>query len=234
MQLIRLLLCTLLLSGWAVTAQEVSEGTRPFMKKETANSLSIVLLGQPKNVEAVFDEKIRAATNDRGRTRSGLRAFEGVRYPALSGSQIDIYYRVEKASRQDDSHSRVTLFLAAGNNNFMNSLKYPREIGAATEILEGLELEVMIYEMGLLIEEQKKVIDKEVKTQERLVRDSVDLQTQLAETLQAIEDNKVARATQIEKIKQEEARLGEFEDRLRQLNQGGIYLPEEDDTDDND
>ncbi|RMG55531.1 MAG: hypothetical protein D6722_27680, partial [Bacteroidetes bacterium] len=229
-----LLSLLILLSSLPLLAQEVSEGTRPFMKRETANSLSVVVLGQPKNVEAVLDEKIRTATDDRGRTRSGLRAYEGVRYPAISGSQIDIYYRVERASRQDDSHSRVTLFLAAGNNNFMNSRKYPREIGAATDMLMGLELDVMIYEMGLLIEEQKKVIEKEVKTHERLVRDSVDLQTQLAETLQAIEDNKVARATQLEVIKQQEARLQEFEDRLRQLNQGErIYPQEEDEEADN-
>ncbi|GAB4422073.1 MAG: hypothetical protein OHK0039_37810 [Bacteroidia bacterium] len=229
---LRASLCAiLLLSMSMVSAQRVSEGTREFVKGQNENALSLILQGQPKNVETVLAEQFRKATGDKGRPYKGLRAYEGVRYPAISSSQIDLYYRVEKADREDNQ-SRVILFLSAGNGNFMDSRKYDRETEAAIAILEALPLEVNIYEMGLVIAEQKKVVNKAVKDHERMVADSVSLQTQLAETLQAIEDNRTSRIGQLEKIAAEEQRLADFEQQLDALKNGGQpVLREEGDED---
>lgn len=195
-------------------AQQATEGARTFARKSTANGVSITIMGQSKNVATVLEEKLQKATGSKSKNYKGLRVFEGVRVLSISNSTLDLYYEVEKA---DNNNSRVTIFLSSGNENFLDSRDYPDEIYATEDMLAGLELEVNIYEMKLAIEEQGKVIEKAIKEQEKLVKDSVDLEVQLAETLQAIEENKVSRANQLQKIAEEEVRLGEFKEELGNL-----------------
>ncbi len=202
---------------YSLSAQTASEGARTFTKKSSANGVSVVLMGQPKNVDQVLQDQFKRATGSKGKNYKGMKVFEGVRYNAISNSTLDIYYQVEKASKNDDTNSRVTVFLSSGNENFLDSRDYPDEIYATEELLDGLELDVNIYEMKLAIDEQQKVIDKAIKTQEKLVQDSIDLEISLAETLQAIEENKVNRANQLQSIAEEELRIDEFRHELGRL-----------------
>jgi hypothetical protein len=200
-----------------LSAQTANEGARTFAKKSTANGISIVVMGQPKNVETVLDEKLQKVTGTKSKSYKSLRVFEGARAQNISASTLDIYYEVEKAAKDDDTHSRVTIFLSSGNENFLDSRDYPDEVNATAEMLEGLEHEVNIYEMKLAIDEQQKVIEKANKDHEKMVKDSVSLEVKLAETLQAIEENKVNRANQLLKIAEEGVRLEEFRRELARL-----------------
>ncbi|MEM7373607.1 MAG: hypothetical protein AAF587_33595 [Bacteroidota bacterium] len=204
-------LAVLSFSGWA---QDVSEGNQSFMKKETKNALSIVLRGQSKNVSAVLDQKFKLATGSKAKVKSGLKMYEGVHHADLSSNRMDVYYKVDRVGKSDKNSSRITLFMSSGNMNFMTSETFPEEMANATDFLQGLEYDVKIYEMELAIEDQEKVIAKAIKEQEKLEKDSVNLEQKLAETLQAIEDNKVARATQIQTIQSEEGNLNEFRTKL--------------------
>lgn len=216
---LRLLLSALLLlgTGLAAAQQLVSEAPRPFMKKEEVNSFSILLEGQSKNVQAVLDEKFRAGTGVKGKPVSGLTAYEGARYAQLANNTMDLYYRVERGGKGEENSSRVTLFLSTGNGNFIQSANYPDVVANAIELLEGLQSEVRIYEMGVVIEEQKKAIDREIKLQEKLVKDSVALQNQLAQTLKAIDENRTSRQNQVVKIGEEEQRLRDYDARLAEM-----------------
>lgn len=214
------LICSLAFLPFALKGQQASEGSYPFMKKESGNGLSMVLQGQPKNVEAVLDEKLKDGTGIKGRKRSGNRAYENARYRKISPESLDIFYRVERASRGDKTNSRVFLFLSSGNNNFLDSKTYPDEIASAKEFLAGLPLAVEIYEMGLVIENQQKVIEKEIKRHEQMVKDSISLEAKLAETIQAIENNKQDRGNQLDKIANERARMEEFREKLKGLKGG--------------
>ncbi len=213
-----ILLSLIFLSAVAfVQAQEVSEAARPFLKKEQANSLSIVLQGQPKNVKAVLEKKMREKAGQLTKGRAGLRLVEGARYDEISATALDMYYRVEKASKRDNTHSRVTLFLSTGNGNFVSSEEFPDEIAAATNMLENLELEVKVYEMKLLIKEQEKLITKEEKNFNRMVQDSISLQQQLAEVKNNIVENHEDRIDQTQKVENEKVRLEEFKEQLMEL-----------------
>ena len=86
------------------------------MKKTTGNALTITFQGQEKNVMAVLDQKIRAATNEKHKSKSGFHYIEGAVFPEVSPNRLDYYYRVERASRKSSSKSRVKLFVYAGNN----------------------------------------------------------------------------------------------------------------------
>lgn len=212
------LLLTFCISLFAlpVISQNVSEGSQAFMKKENGNALSILIQGQPKNVTSVMDQMFRKATSSKPRVKSGLKSYEGVHHSGISRDRLDIYYSVDKASRNDKNSSRVSLFLSSGNGNFLTSDTYPEEMANATDILQGLQYEVKMYEMELAIADQEKVIQKAIKEQQKLEADSVSLEAKLAETIQAIEENKVARANQIRTIEEEEANLAEFRAQLEE------------------
>ena len=222
------LLLVLLSLSLSTIAQQVTEGNQPFMKKETGNALTIILQGQPKNVEDVLDKKFKGATNTRGRSSRGMTTYEGAHYSRLSGAALDYFYRVERAGKRDDALSRVVLFLSTGNNNFISSSSHPEEMVAATEMLEGLQLEVNIYELELVMEEQSKIIDKSVREHDKMVRDSVNLENKLAETLQAIEENKISRANQLVQIDEDKRKLLEMEAELDRLKNGEPIMPEPD------
>lgn len=195
---------------------QVSEGLQAFAKKESGNALTIMLEGQAKNVAEVMNRKLKVETNSKGKTMRGIKSLSGgmktfsaARYGSISSSTMDYTYRVEKAKGTKD-HSVVHFWISSGNNNFIDSGSYPDEIDAATEMLEGLQHEVAVYEFELMIEEQEKVASNAVKTHDKLVKDSIKLEGQLAKILQNIEQNKADRANQLQTIANEEQKLADF------------------------
>ena len=195
---------------------QVSEGLQAYAKKESGNALTIMVEGQAKNVAEVMNRKLKAETNTKGKTMrgikrlsGGMKTFTASRYGSISSSSMDYTYRVEKAKGTKD-HSVVHFWISTGNNNFIDSGSYPDEIDAATEMLEGLQHEVAVYEFELMIEEQEKVASNAVKTHDKLVKDSIKLQDQLAKILDQIEQNKSDRATQLLTIADEEQKLADF------------------------
>ncbi len=207
---------------FSAQAQNVEEGKREFMKKTTANALTIVVEGDDKNVEHVMDELFSKSTGGRAKSEKGFTAFRNSRVANISNATMDVFYRVERASKNDPPQARVTLFLSSGNENFMTSATHPDEIGKATEFLQGLQLDVTKYEFTLAIEAQNKVIEKEIKDHEKLVKDSMDLEQKLAETIEAIANNKVARANQLVKIEEEKQNLINSQQTLAALEQHGL------------
>ncbi|MEL6653519.1 MAG: hypothetical protein AAFP02_02130 [Bacteroidota bacterium] len=223
-----LLLITFCLPFSGTFGQEVAEGQREFMKKSTANGLTIVVEGEPKNVSKVMDELINRGTGVKGKNTKGFRLHPNARFAEISNATMDVYYDVERASKTTPPQTRVTLFLSSGNDNFMESGTHPDEMSNATEFLENLQYEVTKYEMALAIEAQEKLIEKEVKNHEKMVNDSISLQQKLAETIESIENNKVARANQLVKIEEERQRLINTQQTLARIEQYGLEALEED------
>jgi hypothetical protein len=223
------LFCLLLLSP--LSAQTVSEGVYTFAKKDKANGLSLIVQGQVKNVTDVLETKFQNATGSKPKNFKGMTVFEGVRYPAVSMRTMDLYFGVDKASKNDDQNSRVDVFLSTGNMNFMDSRTYPDEIMAMKQVLSNLATEVKVHELNLVITDQIKLLDKETKTLERMVADSVSLESQRIEILKQIEQNKADRANQLELILNETATLQKFKAELRKTETGqtGEMKDEEDD-----
>ncbi|MEL6132016.1 MAG: hypothetical protein AAFR59_01490, partial [Bacteroidota bacterium] len=143
-----LLLSFVVFSFLSTHAQKVNEGKQEFMKKTTGNAFTITIQGQEKNVLAVLDQKFRSGLKVKPKSKSGFHYYEGVTFSEIANNRWDYYYKAERASRKSSSETRITVFVSAGNNNFLTSSNYPDEMGKLTEMMEGLQLEVKIYEMG--------------------------------------------------------------------------------------
>ena len=217
-----LFVCALAFSFEASFAQTATEGLRPFVKRSSGNAVSIIYTGQPANVKEVLESWMSEASGDRASNRNGFRAFEGVRVQAFSESTLDYYLKVDKVSRQDKEHAEVTLFVSAGNDNFLTSSTDPEVMNELMYWLESMQQEVTIYELELAIEAQQKVIEKAQKQYDRLQQDSIRLQADLAETLADIEENKVSNTTQRGTIASEELQLQAFREELDIVRRGPV------------
>ncbi|MEZ4827470.1 MAG: hypothetical protein R3C61_14495 [Bacteroidia bacterium] len=220
-------LAALFASGLSVSAQEIVEGPRNFLKNESYNALSVVVVGQAKNVEAVLDRKFEAATGSKPKSSKGIKTISGATYARMSSNTLDMFYKVEQATKTDANLSRVNLFLSSGNGNFISSETDPETMRGAADILKDLQTDVTIYEFEIAIEEQTKVVDKAIKDHEKMVSDSVKLENRLAETLQEIENNKISRRNQLETIDQEKIKLANFQSEMSKVISGQQGLKEE-------
>jgi hypothetical protein len=205
--------------------QRPIEAPETFQRGVTANAVSITLAGQQKNVEKVVDDKFQAGTGKKSKPYKGLIFFSGVRYPALSPATLDIYFRVDKPSRNEDNLSKVVVFLSSGQENFISSNTHAEEIENLEAILDELPFEVRKYELQLAIEEQQKVIDRDIREHERMVKDSVALQKTLADTYKAIDENKTSRSNQLKKIDEGKVKKAELEKALKEMDEE-VWQPE--------
>ena len=203
--------------GFIAQAQEIREGVYPFIKKGTssANGLRIELDGKPDHVEAVVERELKELTGQKVKDiKSGVSGLEAARIADFSDATLDYYYKVEKLSKKVDNRTVLTLFLSAGNYNFLNSDKYPEEMAAAAVWLDALQQKVHVYEYELLIEDQEKLIKEAKKDQEKLVSEHQKLEKQQEGILKAIDENEKAQEQQIEKIAAEEGKLAEMKETL--------------------
>ncbi len=221
MKHLRLTLALLLSFGMSgLFAQTATEGLRPFVKRSSGNAISIIYTGQPKNVQKVLEDWMEEASGENSSNRNGFRALEGVRIQAFSESTLDYYFKVDKVSRQDNEHAEVTVFVSAGNDNFVTSGTNPEIVNELSYWLESMQREVTMYEIELAMEAQEKVITKAQKEYDALQRDSIRLQTTLAETLAAIEENKSSNTTQRATIATEKDQLQAFREELEIVRRG--------------
>jgi len=207
----------LLLTPMFSFGQDATEGTFPYMKKETAQGLSIVILGQPNNVEKVVEQLIEAQTKAKAKSEKGMQTFIGAQYSPVSSVELDYYFQFEKPSKKDKEHTRIYMFMREGNGQFVTSVTKSRTVRNAKDWLADLEMAVKVFEMEIVIEDQEKVIEKAMKVQKGMVDDSLSLQRTLVDTMEDIEENKADLSQQKQQVTEESRRLSEFRKRLEAL-----------------
>jgi len=197
---------------------DVEEGVYTFSSNKklspTANGITVEILGKPKNTEAVLKEKFTNAKGKSGKNMKGVIGYEATTLTAISPDVLDYYYRVEEGSSKKDETSKITFFASKGELNFIDSNRYPDEMEGAKRMLKGLGKEVHIYELGLAIVAQEKVIDLEEKKQKKLEKELDSLERTKEETIKKIEQNKVDQVEQKQEIMDQESILETLKVRL--------------------
>lgn len=212
-------ICSLLslIVSLPLLAQDVSEGNYEYMKKETAPGYSIVVQGDPKNVEKVVEQLIEDQSKGKARSKKGMMVFEDVKFDPISSEKVTLYFTMEYPSRKDKEHTRVNLFIRDNIGQFVTSVTGPRTAENAISWLEDLEVNVKIYEMQIVLEDQQKVLEKAMKEQNSLVDDSVSLQKDLIDLQQSIEDKHEDIEAQKQAVADENKRLSDFRAKLEAL-----------------
>ncbi|MEM7371743.1 MAG: hypothetical protein AAF587_24215 [Bacteroidota bacterium] len=185
----------------AQQSQEIVEGSFPFHKKmaSKANGLAIIIQGKPTDVEEVMERVFRAELQS-GKLKSmkqGVMGMESARIARMSERTLDYFYKVEGTSNTLDGPTKVSLFLSAGNNNFLDSDKYPEEMAAAKRMLKELQSKVEGYELELAIAAQEAAVKAALKEQADYIKERDEL-LKKQESLEREEQNIIKKQAELE------------------------------------
>lgn len=200
----RYLLTFVLLSATLfVFAQTPETGRYEFYKKiaETAPGITTIYEGSPDDFKTILEDRTSGAEGHRlEKVKGDLYAQYGMVFPTISEQHLDYYWRIEEAPRQAGK-TKVTLFLALGNDNFMSQSDHGAEFQSAgnflTEIRQDINDELMRQVLGEMEsayeDEMKKLRDltgeaeSQAKRKKKLEEELAELIQDQAETTEAVE-----------------------------------------------
>ncbi|RMG27516.1 MAG: hypothetical protein D6730_07030 [Bacteroidetes bacterium] len=161
----------------ASQAQIAQEGNYPFVKniKAYAYGIQLEVDAPAKMVCEVLEKRFEKATKKKSsKLKKKVMEVKAAVLSPVSTAILDYYYRVEPLGKD---RAQVTLFLSAGNYNFLDRERYASEIAAAKSWLNELPAELETYKRQQAIEAQLatiKELEKEeaklAKTEKKLAR----------------------------------------------------------------
>ena len=205
------LLWALLFCFSSLSAQIVKEGNYPFLggKVKTANGLSVVITGSEEALQVVLEEQLTLKTTQKPKKFKKGMMIEAATWPGIFSGNMDYYYLVESIKKEGPAQHQLTMFVSAGNDNFLSSKKFDEELNALGNWMEGLNNEVFLYQQKAVIDAQRLVLEAATKEfekeQEELKKEQDGLRKQQEdlkkqqEDLQKLKDAIVKQQEMIEK-----------------------------------
>lgn len=111
------------------------------------------------------------------KSRKGVIAAIGVRYPAISPDAVDLYFQVDGKGRKGRDGSVVNLFISRGQDNFIGRSQDATVARNALRYLDGLRQDITTYSLTQQIATQQKAVDKQTKSYKKLLKASQKLQS---------------------------------------------------------
>ncbi|RMG56345.1 MAG: hypothetical protein D6722_26655 [Bacteroidetes bacterium] len=210
-------------------AQMPLEGSYTFDKRlaPMANGVTMEMNASYAQIEALLDQKFKAAGAKVKKERKDLYLAQSTVIPSISGRTLDYYYRLEEPSK-NQPRPRLTLFLSLGNQNFLSSDMYPQEIEAAKAFLANLDAEARRAAIQAEVTAQTAALNELLKKQASLKEEQTTLEEEKAKLEAALQKNAGAQAQNAEaqqqvqaKVTAEQAKLQKLQQQLEQIQQIG-------------
>ncbi len=139
----------------------------------------------------------------KGKESKGYLTFKGVRLSELGKGEYDLYFKVDRKSRQQKDASVITLLISSGYDKFISESDNPDLIDNAKKMLNEQTGVTAAHDLELQIQEQDEINIKEDKKLATLVSDSVNLQKKkLVLDTEILENSKKQEAQKAEIEKQ--------------------------------
>lgn len=197
------------LLGWNVYAQNITEGSFPFIKKISAEAYGVSreYTTTEDEMHAQLAEMFREAADVKVKeTKNNVYEAKSARLLAISPQSYDYYYRVEKIKGKANETVRLTLFVSVGNYNFVTPDRYPEVIKAARNwmltVEEGLADKARVKALG----EENKLLETQQKSMEDLTKENVKLAEELKAIQAKIQKNQEAQEAMKKKIEETQNR----------------------------
>ncbi len=213
-----LILPLLLTYAASLFAQTSTETTQEYTKGVSGTAVVITCEGQPKNVEEVMKKKFKESKG-KGGSDKGWTSSEGAIWTEVSDKTLDYFFKVEDAG---DNKSKIMIMMSFGNANFLSSKDDAAAINNCKKMLDGMVNEIRLYELGLAIAAQTKVVEGAQKELEKLVKEGEDLvaeqknlEKEIAENKTGQEENKKTQVTQTTEIETQKKLLQELQAKMK-------------------
>lgn len=164
-------------------------------------------------VEVPFEEKTVAGSLIEKFEKKGYKAkeskgyiiFKSVQLPELGSGEYDLYFKVDRKSRQQKDVSTVTLLMSSGYEKFVSESDNPELYNNAKSLLNEHIVASAALDLENQIKEQQEINRKADKKLADLIDDSTSLQKKKLKLEQDIVENSKKQESQraeVEKQKQ--------------------------------
>ena len=173
-------------------------------QKSMQPALEIEVPYAEKTVASSLVEKMEKR-GYKGKETKGYITFKGVRLAELGAAEYDLYFKVDRKSRQQKDVSIITLLISSGYEKFVSESDNPELINNAKNILNEQIGASAALDLELQIKEQEDINKKTAKKMDDLMDDSTGLQKKKIKLEQDIVENSKKlelQRTEIEKQKQ--------------------------------
>ena len=158
--------------------------------------------------ENAVREQLEKAGLGKAKTEKGFLSYQGVKWGALSPTQVDVYVKVE--ANKADNRSTISLLISKGYDNYVSSASDPEMAVKLKSFLDGLLPEIKNGQAQADIQAQEEVVrraEQSFKDAEaegaRLAREREKLEKQIA-------DNNTEKQKQAADLGSAKARLGQM------------------------
>jgi len=192
------------------TYAQAQEGTVTYQKSQEAAAV-IELPYSPDIVKDAMNDYLSKKGRSKGIDIKGFTTFRNTQPAGNKTDNADIYFKVERKSRQEKEVSVISLLLTVPKEGpaTATTIKY-MNMEQAKAYLNELAPAIIAYDLELRIKEQNEAVIKSESKYKGLTDDGADLEKKRAGIEDKARDNKKeqeAQATEVESQKQKLAAL---------------------------
>ncbi len=146
-------LCLLL--SVSAFAQDAHEGTIRYKKEDRSGVLANYDVPQSMTEDALTD-RLKSMKLGKKHKESGFWKYEGVNWPEIAPTTIDVYFHVDRVK----GRTEVSMLVSPGNGNFVTSATDPAIINNMSAFLNRFGADAVAWQNRLALEAQQKSADE--------------------------------------------------------------------------
>ena len=192
----------------AIVYGQATEGTVQYQKADQPAAV-IELPYSPDVVRDAMRDYLSKKGKSKGDDRKGFTTYRNTQALQSDSANADLYFKVERKSRQEKEISVVSLLLTTPEGGSSQNLHY-LQMDQAKTYLNDLAPAIEAYQLELQIKEQnEKVIRAEAKYK-GLTDDGTDLEKKRVEIEKKLADNKQDVQKQAAEVEAQKQRLSQL------------------------
>jgi len=130
----------------------------------------------------------------KSKKQDGFYVFQGVQLPDLNNQKLDLYFKIERKSKQEKNQSMMSMLVSKGYDNFVSATSDSATFMAASNFLNGFLANTASFSLQQQIEAQEKA----VKNAEKKLEDYQDDDRSIQKKITQLQADAVAKRTDIE------------------------------------
>jgi hypothetical protein len=185
---------------------QAQEGSVSYQKRQQSAAV-IELPYTPTVVMAALNDYLSKKGRSKGSDLKGFTTFRNTTPVENDSANADLYFKVERKSRQDKATSIVSLLLTMPTDGAATANQHHLNMNEAMTYLNELAPAIEAYNLELQIKDQNGDVTAAETKYKNLVNEGADLEKRKEELDRKIHNNKMEQQTQLNEIELQKQKL---------------------------
>ncbi|HYH15509.1 MAG TPA: hypothetical protein VD794_09820 [Flavisolibacter sp.] len=185
---------------------QAQEGAVSYQKRQQSAAV-IELPYAPGIVMAALNDYLSKKGRSKGSDLKGFTTYRNTTPVENDSANADLYFKVERKSRQDKEISIVSLLLTMPTDGAVMANQHHLNMDEAKAYLNDLTPAIEAYNLELQIKDQNSAVTAAEARYKNLTNEGVDLEKRKEELDRKIHNNKMQQQTQLNEIELQKQKL---------------------------